>query len=110
MPPRLKRKLAEFAEDERFHGARKWSPRPAPSGDGTLAELTQAVLARINEPRLPAARSKIGRIGKSDRKRRAELLDLVVSEVLDEVATERAGGWERLGRWNAPGCTRRPRP
>jgi Rnl2 family RNA ligase len=94
--PRLKRKLEEFAEDERFHGAQKWGA-PRRSASDHSAVLLEALRARINEPRVNAARSKIGRIRRDDHKRRAELQALIVDEVLDEVSASHAKEWKRLG-------------
>jgi Rnl2 family RNA ligase len=94
--PRLKRKLDEFAEDERFHGAQKWSHATTRAGTtGAAATLLPALLARVNEPRLDAARSKIGRIRRDDAARRAELSALIVDEVVDEVAASHKSAWGR---------------
>jgi Rnl2 family RNA ligase len=95
--PRLKRKLAEFAEDERFHGAQKWGS-PARDGADAYAALVAAARARINEPRLHAARSKIGRIRPGDRKRRAELQATIVDDILDEIATTHKKPWGRASK------------
>jgi Rnl2 family RNA ligase len=93
--PRIKRKIDEFAEDERFHGAQKWgaAPRPKSGGRGTLLDAARAF---VNEPRVHAARSKIGRVRRDDAKRRAQLHALVVGEVLDELRASQAGQWQRL--------------
>jgi Rnl2 family RNA ligase len=96
--PRIKRKLEEFAEDERFHGAQKWSAATRGGTKQPTAStlLLDALRARINEPRIHAARSKIGRVRRDDRKRRAELQAMVIDEVLDEVQSMHSAEWQRL--------------
>jgi Rnl2 family RNA ligase len=82
--PVIKRKIAEFAEDERFHGARKWAPLPA-TLPGALDALRGRVSALCNENRLAAAVSKVGRVERGDLGRLAEVLGLVREDVEAEL-------------------------
>jgi Rnl2 family RNA ligase len=81
--PAFKRKIAAFAEDERYQGAEKPAGSPRDSGDalGALLELASAL---INPPRAAAARSKIGALDDDARRRRA--IETIREEVLEELA------------------------
>jgi Rnl2 family RNA ligase len=83
--PVLKRKIAEFAEDARFHGAQKWTPR-APAGPGPLELLCQESAALCTAQRLAAAVSKVGRPGRRGDGRAREIFNLLVADVLEEIA------------------------
>ena len=77
--PAVKRKIAAFAEDERFHQAEKWA-EPRGAGDASasaLAWLQQEASALVNENRLYAAVSKVGRAGPEDAVRLREVATLV---------------------------------
>ena len=78
--PILKRKIAEFAEDSRFHQATKWDNQQAYSNEDWL---TQVMLALVTENRLLNVISKIGRLSPKDQKVRQELTVLLVSDVLE---------------------------
>ncbi len=88
--PVVKRKIAEFAEDERFHGAKKWQARPAPAAAALVIEgLKQAVSALVNENRLHAAVSKVGPVRPDDAARLAEVLALIEEDLEAELAARR---------------------
>lgn len=75
----LKRKLAAFAEDARYHQAQRW---PASAGGDPLVVAEREGLVRINPNRIQAAVSKLGP--------RAEVgSEALAAEVLDDV-------WEEL--------------
>jgi Rnl2 family RNA ligase len=58
--PVLKHKIAEFAEDTRFHGATKWTPKAAEGAWLSLEDLRGLATAFANEARLASAVSKLG--------------------------------------------------
>jgi len=78
--PVIKRKLDEFAEDGRFHQAQKWAPAPRASA-GALDALRAEAAALVNENRLFAAVSKVGRVTPHDRARLSEVLALVKEDL-----------------------------
>lgn len=86
--PVLKRKIAEFAEDARYQGARAWAPplRLAWALDLIEWEVTQ----RVNRPRVDAALSKIGARpgdpGPALERWADEVADEVARDVFDELA------------------------
>lgn len=85
--PVIKRKIAEFAEDARFHEAEKWATRASPGeAAAALSALRWEVSARVVEPRLDAAVSKIGRIAPGDAGRAREVWALLVEDVLEDLA------------------------
>jgi Rnl2 family RNA ligase len=84
--PVIKRKIAEFAEDARFHAAEKWATRPAPEEGATLEWLCYEVSALVTETRLDAAVSKVGRVGPGDVDRAAEVAALIVEDLHAELA------------------------
>ena len=79
--PLLKRKIATFAEDERYHQATNWSAaRDKPSSSWGMDRIEWEAFSRLTPPRLQAAISKIGRPESPD--------DALAEEVLDEVARD----------------------
>jgi Rnl2 family RNA ligase len=93
--PILKRKIAIFAEDARFHGAERWARVPA----SQLDALRQHISWLINEPRLAAARSKIGPVRPGDRAVRAEL----AARVIEDIETQLDEDWGEIWRTLGPG-------
>ncbi len=91
--PILKRKIAIFAEDERFHGAERWARVPS----NQLEALKQHVSWLINEPRLAAARSKIGPVRPGDRAARAELAERVIEDIEAQLDEDWGETWRSLG-------------
>jgi Rnl2 family RNA ligase len=85
--PVIKRKIAEFAEDERFHGAEKWAA-PRQAGAGALEVLRYEVSCLVNEARLAAAVSKVGRVAPGDRARAREVMMLVVDDLTSELSAK----------------------
>jgi Rnl2 family RNA ligase len=84
--PVIKRKIPEFSEDERFHGAEKWSPPPARAAGAPPLEILRAeASALVNENRLAAAVSKVGPVRADDAARLAEVLSLVREDLQDEL-------------------------
>jgi hypothetical protein len=85
--PVIKRKIPEFSEDERFHGAEKWAPPPAPAaGVSALDMLKAEASALVNENRLAAAISKVGPVRADEPARLAEVLTLLREDLQDELA------------------------
>jgi len=83
--PVIKRKIPEFAEDVRFHEAEKWPAPRAPGGAATLSWLEHEGSALVNENRLHAAVSKLGRAGPDDAAKLAEIVELVRDDVASEL-------------------------
>jgi hypothetical protein len=84
--PVIKRKIPEFSEDDRFHGAEKWSPSPAhAAGVPPLDVLRAEASALVNENRLAAAVSKVGPVFPDDATRLVEVLSLVREDLEDEL-------------------------
>lgn len=80
--PVVKRKIHEFAEDARFQGAEKWSPRRAQVGG--LEVLKREASSRMTDARLDAAISKLGRLESGSS--RADIVRLVIDDVYDELS------------------------
>lgn len=92
--PVLKKKIAEFAEDRRFHQAAR--PHAAPAGQSAADALAFAAFNLITENRLLAAFSKIGPRRPGQPSRGAELFGLLVDEVLDALRETHADAWHAL--------------
>ncbi len=102
--PLLKIKIAEFAEDIRFHEAQKWD---APTGLGrgyndSLNRLKWVAYNRVTENRLNAAISKVGNAPE----KRGEVCALLLAEVEAEAREVDAEAWNALtevrrGEWQA---------
>ena len=93
--PILKIKIPEFAEDSRFHQATKWTYQKAAALTQELSieeELSQEMLALVTETRLSNVISKIGRVSGSDGERKQQLVQLLVSDVLETFNEE----WESI--------------
>ncbi|BAY61442.1 hypothetical protein NIES22_15070 [Calothrix brevissima NIES-22] len=90
--PIIKQKIPEFAEDSRFHQAQKWTVKPQPIiTQLTLeAELSQEMLALVTPNRLNNVISKLGRVSKNDKNQRQQLVELLVSDVLESFQEEYA--------------------
>jgi len=78
--PVVKRKIPEFSEDKRFHGAKKWPEREAGSARD-LEWLKQEASGLMNENRLFAAVSKVGQVRAGDSGRLREVLSLLQEDV-----------------------------
>ncbi len=84
--PLLKRKIATFAEDERYHQARNWSAaRDKPSGNWGMDRIEWEAFARLTPPRLQAAISKIGRPKDAEGALAEEVLDEVARDIFEEL-------------------------
>ncbi|HEY1012377.1 MAG TPA: RNA ligase family protein [Herpetosiphonaceae bacterium] len=92
--PVLKKKIAEFAEDARFHQAAK--PRAGGGAGGAEADLAFAAFNLITENRLRAALSKLGYRRPGQPSRGAELFGLLVDEVLETLRAARGEEWAAL--------------
>lgn len=83
--PIIKQKIPEFAEDSRFHSAKKWmtpTPQSLPQHLSIESELSQEMQALVTPPRLSNVISKVG-ITVSDKFQKQELIELLVSDVLE---------------------------
>lgn len=93
--PVIKRKIAEFSEDVRFHQAEKWVAPVVPTGG--LEQLLWEVYPLVTEARLDAAISKVGRPEAGDSARRAQILALVIEDLTTEVRERQPIVMSRLG-------------
>ncbi|TKD00278.1 RNA ligase family protein [Polyangium fumosum] len=93
--PVVKRKIAEFAEDERFHEAEKWSGPRAPAASA-LDWLVHEASSLVNENRLNAAVSKVGPTRPGDTARLGEVLALVREDLDVELHARHADALRAL--------------
>jgi Rnl2 family RNA ligase len=91
--PAFKRKIARFAEDERYAGAEKPDGAPRDSGEA-LGRLLEAAAALVNPPRAAAAISKIG--PPTNEELRRQVIAGVRDDVLDELARREPGAMAAL--------------
>lgn len=90
--PVVKRKIPEFSEDKRFQGAEKWAAAPARgSAVSALALLQHEASMLVNENRLLAAISKVGRVTPGDTARLAEVRALVIDDLHTELRAHHGG-------------------
>jgi Rnl2 family RNA ligase len=83
--PLVKRKIAAFAEDRRFHQAQKWT-RPAPASlPDDLEVLKWEAYNHLTINRLRSAISKIGYRGPRETSRSRQLFHLLVADVLEQL-------------------------
>ena len=83
----MKRKIPQFAEDQRFHQAKKW-PAQWEQSNTPLNELQWEIEGRVNEPRLQSAISKIGSpLG--DKRRSRKIFRLMEKEIWEEIKEEK---------------------
>ncbi len=98
--PLLKIKIAEFAEDARFHAARKWADAGAaqsPPTGNALDRLKWEAYCRVTGNRLDATVSKV--VPRPNRNRGAwarELFALLSAEVMDEALVADDAAWGAL--------------
>jgi len=81
--PILKRKIATFAEDDRFHRAEAWSD--APTDTRPLGRLEWLVQALVTDNRLNNAASKVGTITADDLEAMIELETMLVEDVIEQL-------------------------
>ncbi len=86
--PLLKKKNAAFAEDERFHQAKRWSAPDPGAATYALDVLEWHVLAMLNENRLHSVRSKLGPVAPGDHDGRSALEELVIDDVWDQLESD----------------------
>ncbi|MDZ8056192.1 MAG: RNA ligase family protein [Aulosira sp. ZfuVER01] len=89
--PIIKRKIPEFAEDSRFHQAKKWTVQQQPIITQQLSleeELSQEMLALVTLNRLNNVISKVGRVAANNIKQRQKLVKLLVNDVLESFQEE----------------------
>lgn len=93
--PVLKRKIAEFAEDKRYHKAAKWTKPVAPAVL-PLDLLQWEASCRIVENRRDAAASKIGYVSRKTPDKSSHLFRLLADEVLEETREAMPEVWASL--------------
>lgn len=97
--PLVKVKIAEFAEDKRFHEAERWEEQPDTSqslGD-PLDLMKWEAYCRVTENRLDAALSKVGAPPARNRGHWArELFALLYEEIRDEAQASDPTAWSTL--------------
>jgi Rnl2 family RNA ligase len=93
--PVVKRKIAEFAEDERFHQATARAV-PVPGLD-PVEWLVLEAAAHCTENRLQSALSKAGPLKPGDGARAREVFGLMVADVLEALQTDHPAPMQSLG-------------
>jgi Rnl2 family RNA ligase len=88
--PLLKRKIAEFAEDQRFHQAEKWVTPRSTAEQSTLDLLTWEAFNLVTANRLQSAVSKLGALTPGDGKRAQQVFRLLVEDVLEQLGEQHA--------------------
>lgn len=88
--PLLKRKIAEFAEDQRYHQAEKWTPPRSTPEQSALDLLTWEAFNLVTENRLQSAISKLGALTPGDGKRARQVFRLMVEDVLEQLEEQHA--------------------
>lgn len=81
--PILKRKIAAFAEDDRFHRAEAWAE--APTDASPRGRLEWLVAALVTDNRLDNALSKVGSVTAEDLDGMIELEELLVDDVREQL-------------------------
>ncbi|MBC7804802.1 MAG: RNA ligase [Akkermansiaceae bacterium] len=106
--PLLKVKIAEFAEDKRFHEAQRWQEQSDTNREAgePLDRLKWEAYCRVTQNRLDAALSKTGAPPARNRGRWArELFALLYEEIRDEARASDTSAWAALssvvrGEWD----------
>ncbi|MGH2507809.1 MAG: RNA ligase family protein, partial [Ktedonobacteraceae bacterium] len=83
--PMLKRKIAAFAEDKRFHQAQKWSRPSSLQHAGALDLLKWEAFSQLTENRLRSAISKIGYRGFRAPSKSRYLFQLFIADILEQL-------------------------
>lgn len=83
--PILKRKIAAFAEDGRFHQAQKWSLPVSAFRPSNLDLLKWEALNHLTENRLRSAISKLGYRGTREPSKSHQLFHLLIADVLEQL-------------------------
>ncbi|MDZ7959174.1 MAG: RNA ligase family protein [Aulosira sp. DedQUE10] len=89
--PIIKQKIPDFAEDSRFHQAQKWTGKQQPIVIKQInieEELSQEMLALVTPTRLNNVISKVGRVSVNNKKQRQQLVELLVTDVLESFKEE----------------------
>lgn len=100
----LKKKIAEFAEDKRYHQAQKWTPPPSHAGLPPLTMLLVEVDALMTDARLAAAISKVGPMFSKgvngtiapNRERSNQVLSLMIADIQAELTRSHAIAYRGL--------------
>lgn len=94
--PLLKRKIAEFAEDQRYHQAEKWAPPRLTTEQSALDLLTWEAFNLVTANRLQSAVSKSGALTPGDGKRAQQVFRLMVEDVLEQLEEQHAAALAEL--------------
>ncbi|HEU4326717.1 MAG TPA: RNA ligase family protein [Roseiflexaceae bacterium] len=94
--PVLKKKIAEFAEDQRYSGAQKWST-PRVAAPDSLDELRWAAFNMVTQNRLRNAVSKIGPGRRGDGRHTQRLFRLLRDDILEQLSEEQGAALAALG-------------
>lgn len=86
--PVLKHKIAQFAEDERFHGAAKWKPAPVQGAWLSEEDLRGLATGYANEARLASAVSKLGPPPSESSPEAEALRRLLEEDLLEQLETD----------------------
>ena len=87
--PVLKIKIPEFAEDKRFHNAKKWAPQQNQGSQTYALDLLEwEMLAMVVPNRLNNAISRLGRASLSNPSKIQELTELFVDDVWGQLSED----------------------
>jgi len=84
--PIIKKKIAQFAEDKRFHQAQKWPTQQSTHSNDALSMLKWEAFNLVTENRLLNAISKVGITEGEERKQSRILFNMLVADVYEELS------------------------
>lgn len=84
--PIIKKKIAQFAEDKRFHQAQKWPTEQSRHSNDALSMLKWEAFNLVTENRLLNAISKVGIREGEERKQSRILFNMLVADVYEELS------------------------
>lgn len=94
--PVLKRKIAEFTEDKRFHQAQKWISLQPTATQSNLDLLMWEVFNLVTENRLDSALSKLGSLKSGSPKKAQQIFNVFVEDVLDQLEKNQEAAYAAL--------------
>ena len=94
--PVIKKKIAQFAEDNRFHQAKKWNYKNDNEINNDSGSIEQNILSLVTENRLSNVLSKVGRIETLNKKKKRYLLNLYREDVLEAFREKWGDDFEKL--------------
>ena len=96
--PIIKKKIAAFAEDKRFHQAKKWPTAQTSHNDDPLSMLKWDIFNLVTENRLINAISKVGTLESAGRTQASLLFNMMLTDVLEELSETQEEALQALNR------------